>query len=151
MVNFGTYVGLVITLSLLLAMVGVPTVTHNLIDRFMSITPNTVNGGFSVDPTGFNKDGKQLLISLFGISAVIFGAIAIRSALGGTFGIAESLKIAALTTLLGLILSDLYGIFIFLNSVEDFSGITRYIAFIIYIPIAIMTIISGLDWIGGGR
>ena len=151
MANFVAYIGLIVGLSLLFAMAGMPNTTHSLIDRFMTITSNSPTGQFSIDPSGFNKDGKALLASIFGISATLLAAIAIKSAAGGTFGIAESLKIGALATLMGLIMADLYGLFIFVNSVNDFSGVTKALAFLIYVPIAIMAVISAIDWIGGGR
>lgn len=151
MASFSGYIGLIIGLSLLLAMAGVQTGSYNIIGAFMSINPNSPTGGFSVDTSNFNKFGSPLLISIFGIIATIVIASGIRSALGGTFGIAETIKTTALAALLALMIMDLVGIITYLNGVESFGGVTKIISLVVYIPLAIMAVIAGLDWIGGGK
>jgi hypothetical protein len=151
MASFAGYVGFIIGLSLLLALAGVQTGSFNVIGAFMSIHPNGPTGGFSVDTSNFNKFGSPLLIAIFGIIAAVAIAGGIRSALGGSNGIAETIKTTALSALLALMIMDLVGIITYLNGVDSFGGVTKIVAFVIYIPLAVMAVISALDWIGGGK
>ena len=104
MASFAGYVGFIVGLSLLLAMVGVQTGSYNIIGAFMSINAAGPDGGFTIDTSSFNKFGSPLLIAIFGIIGVIAVAGGIRSALGGTFGIAETVKTTALAALMALML-----------------------------------------------
>jgi len=151
MASFAGYVGFIVGLSLILAMAGVQTGSYNIIGAFMSINPQSPTGGFSIDTSNFSKFGSPLLIAVFGIIALVAAAGGIRSALGGTFGIAETIKTTALSALLALMIMDLVGIITYLNTVTSFGGITKLVALVIYVPLAIMAVISALDWIGGGR
>ena len=151
MASFGGYIGLIVGLSLLLAMAGVHTGTYNIIGAFMSITPNTTGGGFAIDTTNFTKFGSPLLVALFLIMGTVAFTGTFKVATGGTFGIAETMKTTALVTLLALMMADLIGIITYLNGVTSFGGVTKIVSLVVYIPLAIMSIISGLDWIGGGR
>lgn len=153
MASFYGIVVMVIGMSLLLAAAGVQTSSSFVISKFTDVTTQSPTSSFNVDAKDFNNKGKIFLISLLALITVIATAAGVRSALGGTFGVAESLKTVTLNVIMWLIIADLVALVSWASSsgAAYFGGLIKYVAWFVYIPLAVGTIISGLDWIGGGR
>ena len=153
MASFYGIIVMVIGMSLLLAAAGVGTASDALISKFTSLTIQSPTQSFDVGAKDFNNHGKAFLNVLFLAIGVIAIAAGLKSGAGGTFGIAETLKTITVNVLLWVVISDLIAVISWANGAGAayFGGLIKYIAWFIYIPLAVGTIISGLDWIGGGK
>ena len=152
MASFGGYVVLIVGLSLLLAMIGMQTTTGQVLGKFgINVTATSETNSFDVDASNLNGLDSQWFFSIFlGLSAVFILALGVRLASGGSFGIAETLKVTVVGTLISLMVMDFYGIFSY-DYGSSIGVVTKIVSILIYLPMAIGTIISALDWIGGGR
>lgn len=152
MASFGGLVMLVVGISILLAMVGVGTTTGLLLGTFgVHLTPTNSTTDFAADTTGLNGVNSAWFLGIFiGLSAIFTIVVGIRAAVGGTFGIAETLKVSSVGVLISLMILDFVAIL-----GMDFGGnigqVIKIIAIIIYLPITVFSVIAAFDWIGGGR
>jgi hypothetical protein len=151
MASFTGYVGMILGLSIILAMIGVQTAPVALFNTFMNVTAQSPTSDFGVNPVRFDSSNNLVLIGLFAIISAIVAAAWYRTAMGGTFGVAETIKTTFFAVLVVSMMADFVGLMIYINQITDFQNITRYIAIVIYAPLAILSVLSGLDWIGGGK
>lgn len=152
MASFYGYVTLIIGLSLLLGMAGVQTTSWHFINTFMPINATSPTGNFTADTSKFNFDTPNtLLYVIWGLFIALAGVGAYRAIVGGVSGIAETLKVTAVTGLLGLMVMDFIAIINYLNGHPIMDGAFNLLALLIYVPLTFGVIISALDWIGGGK
>ncbi len=152
MATFAGYVVLVVGLSLLLALVGIQTTTGNVLGIFnIDITPASLENNFSVDASGLNGLDSAWFLGIFiGLTSVFGVVVGIRAALGGTFGVAETLKVTSVGSLIALIVLDFVSLFT-LDVGGSIGRVVQIIGILIYLPLAVGAIIAAFDWIGGGK
>jgi len=154
MANFYAYLVLIMGMSLLFAFAGVQTTMGSLLGTFVTITPSSPTTNMSVDTNQFQwngHSGSPWLIAAFAIVGAFVLVGGIRAALGGIFGIAETIKATVALSLLGLMVGDMIGLLSYINGLNMFGGVIKVVAFLVYLPLAAGMIISAIDWIGGGR
>ena len=154
MASFYGYIILIVGLSVVLAAAGIDTGMSHLIGSMTPITPQSPTSNFAVDTTPFQLNGvagSPWMIALYGILVAFAISGGIRVILGGTFGIAETVKVTITIAILALMISDFRSLFIYIQGMPDWSGVTRAIAIIVYLPLTAGMIFSAIDWIGGGK
>lgn len=154
MASFYGYVILIIGLSLLFAIAGVNSGMGHLLGTYATVTPQSPTQNLTVTTTQFQWNGiggSAWLIALYLLLGAFVVASGIRIVLGGTQGIAETIKTTVALAILGFMISDVIGLLTYLNGVPDWGGIIKIAALVVYLPLAVGMIISAIDWIGGGR
>lgn len=151
MASFGGYVVLIIGLSLLLAMAGVQTTAGALLGNFVSFNSTSPTAEFGVDTSKFNTTGSAFLLSLIAIATGLALLLAGRTILGGTFGIAETIKVSVIAVIVPVMIADLLGIMSYTNGLTGVGVILKIVALVVYLPLAVAFVFSAIDWIGGGK
>jgi len=134
-------------------MAGVQTTAGNIAGLFVDINATSPTGNFTVDTTPFNTgiNGSIFFGAIWVLFAVYIGATVIRAGLGGTQGIAETIKVNLAWALVPVLISDFVALMSYANGLTGAGEIIKLIAVVIYLPISIGAIISITDWIGGGK
>jgi hypothetical protein len=153
MATFHGYLILIVGLSVLLAMAGVQTTAGVIAGQFITMNATSPTGNFTADTSNFHSGvgGSAFLIALIAILGTFALVGGIRAALGGTFGIAETVKVTTAVILRPLMLVDLTGIMSYANGLVQMGGIIKLVAIVIYLPLAVGALVSAIDWIGGGK
>ena len=140
------YMILLVGLSLLLGFAGVNTLGKGVLGTFgISINNNAIGGIENLDTISnpFNVTALAILLSLSAVFTV--AALALR------FGLSESLKIGALTVFFGVMLTEFRAIMQTAQLHDSMGGMITLVAIVIYLPIAIGSVIAGYNWIGGSN
>ena len=137
------YMILLIGLSLLLGFAGVNTLGKGVLSTFgISINNNVISGIQNLD-TLTNPFNVTALAILAGLGVFAISSLALR------FDLAGSLKIGAMVTFFVVMLNEFRAIIQTAQLHDSMGGMITLVAIIIYLPIAIGSIIAGYNWIGG--
>ena len=150
MVNFINYVFLVVILSVLLGMAGINTGDDGLLGGFMDVTIQNATSNFSIDPspmqwrndssilvtpiTAYNSwrnGGSPLMLYFYAIIFALVIALGVRTVVGGTFGIAETIKTSVALAVVGLMLANFISLLSYINTLDGLGGTVKIIAWLI--------------------
>ena len=147
MATFHGYMVFIVGLSLLLAFAGVATGVGVIMNKFIDVNVDGVEGTIDVNTTTANPLTNNTFVWIIGLLATL-GAIA-----GAIFSkdVAGALKAGACSVMLAWLINDFIAIFNYANSITALDGIIKAVAFVIYLPLFIGSFISALNWIGGGQ
>jgi len=154
MANFYSYVILIVGMSLLFSIAGVQTSMNHFLGTYATVIPQSPTQNFNVSVTQFQLNGvsgSTWLIALYGVLASFVLVTGVRTIAGGTFGIAETVKVTVALAVLALMVADAVALITYLNAIPDWGGIIKIAAIVIYLPLTAGMIFSALDWIGGGK
>ena len=145
MATFHGYMVMVVGLSLLLAFAGVATGVGVVMNKFISVDIDGVEGTIDVDTSTANPLSNTRIIWIIGLLATL-GAV-------GLFAkdVPGLLKAGTCAVMLAWIINDFIAIFNYANSITALDGVIKAVAFVIYLPLFIGSIISALNWVGGGQ
>ena len=156
MASLQGYFILIVGISFLLALGGVQTTGGKVVGLFYDVQGTNPTSNLTVDSSNFwvnstGTSGNWVLKGLM-ISLLLFAALSgYRAYLGGTFGIAETLKAGIAAIILPLIIADFISIITWVGNINVLGGVIKFLVWAIYIPLSIGAIIAIIDWIGGGR
>jgi len=145
MATFHGYMVMIVGLSLLLAFAGVATGMGVVTNKFISVDVDGVEGTIDVDTSTANPLSNTRIIWIIGLLATL-GAV-------GLFAkdVPGLLKAGTCAVILAWLINDFIAIFNYANSITALDGVIKAVAFVIYLPLFIGSIISALNWVGGGQ